>query len=282
MRRKKGKYWNKDQRDRFIATLLVCFVVLSAGVHGEEAVEDPDSGQAGAHPFGDWARETGRAAKGTFANEKNLAVLGATALGSVALMATGGDKAIRDAFDDFGLPKPFDDAGNLLGASPPLLAVGLYVHGKTSDNERSAEVGKVLASALAIDAASTGAMKLALGRHRPKDGVSAMEFEPFSFDNRSFPSGHTSFSFMTATVMADMYDDRPWVRPAAYTTATLIGISRISSDEHWASDVLFGAVKGYLIGKTVTRLHKRWKLEDVDIVANFAGPDKYVGLNVRF
>ncbi len=231
----------------------------------------------------DWTHDTVRAGKLTFTNSRNLKILGITAVGSAALIFTNGDDEIRDIVDDVGLGSSVGDAGFLLGGyGPPLLNLGLFAHGKIRGNERSTEAGKVLASALAIDAATTGAMKIAIGRHRPSDTNSATEFDPFSFSNRSFPSGHTSWSFTTATVMAEMYDDKPWVKYAGYTTATLIGVARISDDSHWASDILFGAVKGYLVGKTVTRMHKKNKMANVSIVTDTSRGSNYVGLGFRF
>ena len=231
----------------------------------------------------DWTHDTVQAGKQTFTNPRNLKIMGVTAVGSAVLMFTNGDDEIRDIVDDIGLPGGFGDAGfQLGGVGPALLDLGLFAHGKIRDNERSTEAGKVLASALAIDGLTTGAMKIAIGRHRPSDTNSSAEFDPFSFSNRSFPSGHTSWSFTTATVMAEMYDDKPWVKYAGYTTASLIGVARISDDSHWASDVLFGAVKGYLIGKTVTRMHKNHRMENVSIVTDMSRDSNYVGLGFRF
>ncbi len=229
-----------------------------------------------------WMHETTGMAKQTFSDKKNLELLGVTALGSAALILSNGDDEIRSTFDDINLPSGVGTAGNVLGgAGPFLLDLGLYTHGKINDNERSVEVSKVLSSALAIDLAVGGAMKLSIGRHRPDDGSSG-EFDPFTFDNRSFPSGHTSLSFTTATVLAEMYDDKRWVGVSAYSTATFVGIARISDDSHWASDVLFGAVKGYVIGKSVSNLHKNGKLEGVNIIADLGEDNSRIGLGFTF
>lgn len=67
---------------------------------------------------------------------------------------------------------------------------------------------------------------------------------PNGVDNRSFPSGHTDFSFINAEFVRMEYG---WAWGAgAYAIATTVGIMRIYNDWHWASDVLFGAGLGIL------------------------------------
>jgi membrane-associated phospholipid phosphatase len=229
-----------------------------------------------------WMREVTDLTKETFKDKKNLKILGITALGAAALMATNGDDEIRSTFDDFGLSDSYGKAGNVLGVSGPiLLNLGLYAHGRYNENERSAEVARVLSTALAVDSISTGVMKLAIGRHRPDEGGSS-EFDPFTVTNRSFPSGHTSFSFTAATVMAEMYDDKKWVKYTGYSAATFVALARIDDESHWASDVLFGAVKGYVIGKMAARMHSKRTMEGVNIIADVRNGGTYIGLGFQF
>ena len=282
-RRRVGTYSANSRLGIVFWTVLLSFALLGPLCVGAEDAETSSDEQQEANNFSDWMHETTRAAKVTFTDKKNLKILGVTALGSAALITTRADESIRDTVDGWGLSSGVGDAGYVLGGiGPPLLSLGLYAHGKLNDNERSIEASKVLSTALAIDAVSTGAMKIVIGRRGPDDSDNSKIFNPFSLDDRVFPSGHTSFSFTTATVMAELYDDRPAVAIAGYTTATLIGIARISDDSHWASDVLFGAVKGYLIGKTVTRLHEKGMLKKVDIIADVSPEGSYFGLGVRF
>jgi hypothetical protein len=261
---------------------LVVLYGISASVHAEEQSQTSSEKLGKKEVTGKWIREVTDLGKETFTDKRNLKILGITALGSLALISTNGDDEIKEAFDDLSLSSTYGKAGNVLGvAAPALLNIGLYAHGKYNDNERSTEVSRVLASALAVDAVSTGVMKLAIGRHRPDDG-GTREFDPFSFSNRSFPSGHTSFSFTAATVMAEMYPEKKWVRYTGYSAATFVGIVRIDDESHWASDVLFGAVKGYIIGKTVSRLHNKKNMEGVNIIADIRNGGTYVGLGFEF
>jgi len=74
----------------------------------------------------------------------------------------------------------------------------------------------------------------------------------------SFPSGHTTGAFAAATVFAMEYSDRPLVRVIAYGSAWLIGLSRITENKHWVSDVLAGAALGLLSGRQVVNNYHRF------------------------
>lgn len=76
--------------------------------------------------------------------------------------------------------------------------------------------------------------------------------------NSSFPSGHTTVAFAAATVFAKEYANHPIVPILAYSTASLISLSRITENKHWATDVLVGAALGYLTGKQVVNNYHRY------------------------
>ena len=67
----------------------------------------------------------------------------------------------------------------------------------------------------------------------------------------AFPSGHTATAFSIATVFATQYKDKKAVPVICYSAATLVGLSRLTEHEHWASDVFVGGLVGYLCGKQV-------------------------------
>lgn len=87
--------------------------------------------------------------------------------------------------------------------------------------------------------------------------------------NSSFPSGHTTVAFAAATVFAMEYRNKPLVPILAYSAATLIGLSRISENKHWATDVLTGAAVGFLTGRLVVNNYHRYaKLKAPQIKKN--------------
>jgi membrane-associated phospholipid phosphatase len=54
-----------------------------------------------------------------------------------------------------------------------------------------------------------------------------------------------------ATVVARRHANHKWVPILAYSLATLDGISRISSNNHFLADTVFGGALGYAIGRYV-------------------------------
>jgi membrane-associated phospholipid phosphatase len=82
--------------------------------------------------------------------------------------------------------------------------------------------------------------------------------KPPSDSYTSFPSGHTTVAFAAATVFAMEYKDTKWAPILAYSVSSLIGLSRIMQNAHWASDVLVGAALGYLCGRQVVNNYHRY------------------------
>jgi membrane-associated phospholipid phosphatase len=77
-------------------------------------------------------------------------------------------------------------------------------------------------------------------------------------DYASFPSGHTTAAFAAATVYAMEYKDKPLIPILSYTAATLIGLSRLTENQHWPVDVVVGAMLGYLSGRQVVNNYHRY------------------------
>jgi membrane-associated phospholipid phosphatase len=115
-------------------------------------------------------------------------------------------------------------------------------------------------------------IKFLTGRQRPADSDPTVEAEPkfhgpFTHKITSgtskgfssgFPSGHTTAAFAAATVFAMEYRDRPIVPIIAYSAAGLIGLSRITENKHWITDVFAGAVLGYFTGRQVVNNYHRF------------------------
>lgn len=113
--------------------------------------------------------------------------------------------------------------------------------------------------------------KLIFGRQRPsyEDGVDRWHGFPESLNRfrkdgsvskyDAFPSGHTIEAFGLATVIAEQYKDIKIVPIISYSLAAGVGLSRITEDTHWLSDVILGAAMGYGIGKFMVRERKDTK-----------------------
>ena len=173
------------------------------------------------------------------------------------------DEEIRDDFqseqsafiEDFSsVFEPFGNAGFTIPA-----LIGFYIYGQYKENEKIERTALLAAESYLVTALFTTVIKTMVGRQRPFSGEGADIFKGPSTGKNSFPSGHTSSAFAIATVVANEYGHVPMVTPISYGLATLTGLSRIHDDDHWASDVFFGAALGYFTSKTILRLHSNKK-----------------------
>ncbi|HTF58115.1 MAG TPA: phosphatase PAP2 family protein [Planctomycetota bacterium] len=81
-------------------------------------------------------------------------------------------------------------------------------------------------------------------------------------DDRSFPSGHTSWSFAATTlIVRDLHDpsDSSFhpVDVLLYAPAIFTGWERIASNRHWTSDVACGALLGVFLTNWIWDAHYR-------------------------
>lgn len=74
----------------------------------------------------------------------------------------------------------------------------------------------------------------------------------------AWPSGHTSSSFTVASVLDEFYG--PKVGIPAYVFASLVAYRMVDEGEHWASDIVFGGVLGWIVGHTIAGKHKELEI----------------------
>jgi len=122
------------------------------------------------------------------------------------------------------------------------VAMGVWGLGALAGSDRFAETGRDLLRAQISVVSWTYAIKYASNRTRPNG------------DPHSFPSGHASTSFATAAVLQEHFGWKVGV--PAFLAAAYTGASRVVANQHWTSDVVFGAAVGMASGRTVT-LHLR-------------------------
>lgn len=94
---------------------------------------------------------------------------------------------------------------------------------------------KLLLNPLLLTVSSTYFLKYITKRERPNKK-----------NKMSFPSGHTSGSFVSALVLNNYYGLNIGV-PAVFL-ASAVGLQRLESNNHWFSDVISGAIIGLLFG----------------------------------
>ncbi len=140
----------------------------------------------------------------------------------------------------------------------PALLLG-WLGGRALERPALAAASARVATSVVIAGAAAAALKLAAGRVRPRDSATETDpFQPFS-GHASFPSGHATLAFATATAV-ERETEAAWVPWVAYPLAGLVGWSRVHDDQHWASDVGAGAALGFwMAGKTDAALRTRAK-----------------------
>ena len=74
----------------------------------------------------------------------------------------------------------------------------------------------------------------------------------------AFPSGHTAVAFAVATVFAKQYRDNAIVPILAYSVASMVGVTRVIENTHWASDIPIAAALGYVCAKQVLNNYHRF------------------------
>ena len=164
------------------------------------------------------------------------------------LLAIGGAIAATGQMKDWDMTRSFSasrmggtfEAGATAGGARVQFAGALaaYTFGRISGNRRVAGVGSELIRAQLVAQTMTAGIKMAARRHRPDGG------------EYSFPSGHSSVTFATATVLQRNFGWKAGV--PAYALASYVAASRVNVKRHFFSDVAFGATIGIVAGRTVT------------------------------
>lgn len=77
--------------------------------------------------------------------------------------------------------------------------------------------------------------------------------------DRSFPSNHASLSFASAEFMRKRYGWEFGI--PAYVAATFVAYSRVESKEHYAHDVIAGALIGIASSYLFTRPRQGWHIQ---------------------
>ncbi|HEX6964361.1 MAG TPA: phosphatase PAP2 family protein [Gemmatimonadaceae bacterium] len=146
-----------------------------------------------------------------------------------------------------------------------IITPALYVVGRLGHHPHAADLGLHAGEAIVVALGTTWLVKGIAGRARP---YAVSDTSPHDFklgrgfsggeDFSSFPSGHATAAFaMAAATTAETSRWWPgsarYMAPLLYGGATLVALSRMYDDKHWASDVLMGASIGTFSGWKVVR-----------------------------
>jgi membrane-associated phospholipid phosphatase len=210
-----------------------------------------------------------RDAKVTFFDQDNLVALGWAGLASVAMNNGNADDDIADHFESHDYFGGFsDEALNVLGSPAchfPVAAIW-YVVSADRQDEAGRQRALTMLTALTISGAVTGGLKMIRQNDQPDGQVWA------------WPSGHTASSFTVASVLHEFYG--PKVGIPAYIGAGFVGWRMMDDGDHWASDILFGATLGWIVGHSVAQNHGAPEIAGFDISPYYGHRDqRAVGIN---
>lgn len=148
---------------------------------------------------------------------------------------------------------PFGRAGVLV----PALAAAVVVPrlaGRRNLSDAALRVALAYAAADGVESL----LKPLVGRHRPSDAGGPWRFHPLSNDAdwHSMPSAHTVHSMALATALS-LEARTPWVSVPAYSLATLVGLQRVYTGQHWTSDVVVSAELASAVARFAERRLRR-------------------------
>ena len=157
-------------------------------------------------------------------------------------------------------------AAVFVGALVPVFApLGMYIYGRVRKSLSAQVAGLALGQAAILGLAVSSIIKVFTGRIPP-------EYEGIAIGNGGFrfgvweggafngwPSSHTTEAFAMAVALTLMYPGNRAVKIGAWAYAIFIGLG-VSTNNHWFSDVVAGALIGYAIGRSIgVRFSKDFK-----------------------
>lgn len=268
------------RRNGLCLRLLCTGLILSSGcsVNTNQLRRPPDPNQARlTEPFLssfatdliNWPDRIIDDSRDTILASDNLTTLLLAGGASIALHHSNADKRLARHFTKHRVLNGFvDESFNIIGnPGTHFAATGLwYALAANKGDEFNKQRAWTMTTALAVTGLTTVGLKLIRDNDTPNEKRFA------------WPSGHTASSFTVASVLDEFYG--PEVGLPAYALAGFVGFRMMDSGDHWASDVVFGTVLGWVVGHTVAGKHKKLELAGFEIMPCFAagGDSSTMGL----
>lgn len=127
---------------------------------------------------------------------------------------------------------------------PAVTSLGMLSYGLIKKDKQVKINAAELILNIGVSTIITQALKRSIGRTRPADEYPDLIYpDQPNHDNQSFPSGHTSLAFATATTLSLEY--KKWyVALPAFAWAGSVGYSRMYLGKHYPTDVIGGIAVG--------------------------------------
>lgn len=188
------------------------------------------------------------------------------------------DRRSQSSDEIFKFTTHFGDGGILLGSIAAAYAAGEIFNSNGLRKTALLSLESGLTAGFIV-----GGLKFVAGRARPDSGESSHTFHPFSTRSSfySFPSGHSASAFAVAETIAEQ-SRRTYVDILAYSLATLVALSRVHNDRHWASDVFIGSSIGYFVAKKICSIERNRDSKKVEIGFQFFAHSQSFSLTFLF
>ena len=205
--------------------------------------------------------------KDTFLSRTDNQIALGLAGGASIAMYQGADENIAVYFEKNEIFHNIADRGLKLAGYPGVHFAGAglwYAMSVNSDDDFNKDRAFTMIRALSLTGLTTMGLKAIRDDETPAG------------ERWAWPSGHTSSSFAVASVLDEFYG--PKVGIPAYAAATLVGLRMMDQQDHWGSDVVFGATLGWVIGHTVAGKHKQLEVAGFKVIPFMATNAPVTGL----
>ncbi len=197
--------------------------------------------------------------KYTFLRTDNITALLLAGGASIAMHNTYADDNIRGncrrhrVFSGFA-----DESFNVIGSPVSHFSATAVWYALAAENQDELDKKRALTmmTALSINGAVTFGLKVIRDNETPNG------------KNWAWPSGHTSSSFTVASVLDEFYG--PKVGIPAYILASVVAYRMMDAGDHWASDCVFGATLGWVVGHSVAGKYKRLEIAGFEVLPYMA------------
>lgn len=220
-----------------------------------------------------WPQRIIEDSKESFLRADNLSILLLAGGASVAMHNTDVDRELNENFDDHHVFHDFtDESLNVIGH--PWTQFGAsalwYAVSKRDQDDFNTERAKAMIAALSVTGVATFGLKAIRDNEAPNG------------KDWAWPSGHAASSFTVASMLDEFYG--PNIGVPAYALASLISYRMLDTGDHWASDIVFGAALGWVVGHTFGENQKQIEVAGFKVLPYTAcvpaNNDTVVGVNL--